>query len=221
MMTYLTRLSAVVLTMLCLSACVAPPSYNYSALIAAKPASILVLPPKNLSPDVNATYATLAQMTTPLSETGYYVIPVALMDAAFKENGVFSANDAQNIAPAKLLDIFGADAALYTEITEYGNSYKVIRAETAVAARATLVDLRTGIVLWEGNARASSAEQQQNSGGGLAGLLIQAAVQQIANSIVDNSYTYAGIASDRLLSPRPAGLLPGPRSPLYGQPSKP
>lgn len=214
------RACALVVISLSLSACVSPPSYDYSALNAAKPASILILPPKNLSPDVNATYSTLAQLSKPLAETGYYVIPVGLMDAAFKENGVFTADDAQNIAPEKLRGIFGADAALYTDITEYGNSYKLIRAETAVTVKARLVDLRSGTLLWQGSARASSAEQQQNSGGGLAGLLIQAAVQQIANSIVDNSYTYAGLASQRLLAPRPAGLLVGPRSPLYGQPQK-
>jgi hypothetical protein len=216
----LQRLCALVFISLSLSACVSPPTYDYSALNAAKPASVLILPPKNLSPDVNATYATLAQLSKPLAETGYYVIPVGLMDAAFKENGVFTPDDAHNITPEKLRGIFGADAALYSEITEYGNSYKLISAETAVTIKTTLVDLRSGIILWEGSARASSAEQQNNSGGGLAGLLIQAAVQQIANSIVDNSYTYAGLASQRLLAPRPAGLLVGPRSPLYGQAQK-
>ena len=79
------------------------------------------------------------------------------------------------------------------------------------------MDLRTGALLWEGSARASSAEQQNNNGG-LLGLLIQAAVEQIVNNVVDNSYNFAGIASNRLLMPRHAGLLNGPRSPLYGKP---
>jgi hypothetical protein len=200
-----------------LSACVSAPHYNYSAFKAAHPTAILILPPKNLSPDVKATYSLLAQMTRPLAEAGYYVVPVALMDAAFKENGVYNADDAQAISASKLQSIFGADAALYTEITEFGNSYKLIMAETVVAAHCKLIDLRTGTLLWEGSARASSAEQNNNSGGGLAGLLIKAALDQIVNSIVDNSYTYAGIASQRLLTPHSAGILHGPRSPLYGK----
>jgi hypothetical protein len=203
-----------------LSACVSAPQYNYSAFKAAHPTSIVILPPKNLSPDVKATYSLLAQMTNPLAEAGYYVVPVALMDAAFKENGVYSADDAQTIPVSKLQSIFGADAALYTEITEFGNSYKLITAETVVAARCKLIDLRTGTLLWEGNARASSAEQNNNSGNGLAAMLIKAAVDQIVHSLVDNSYTYAGIASQRMLTPHSAGILHGPRSPFYGKEAK-
>lgn len=196
----------------------AVPSYDYTALNEAKPASILVLPPINNSPDVKAAPAILSQLTYPLAETGYYVIPVGLTDAAFKENGVTTAADAQSISPAKLRSIFGADAALYTEITEYGTSYMLIRSETAVTLKTRLVDLRTGLLLWEGTARASSAEQQNGNSGGLIGMLVQAAVEQIANNITDTSFTYAGIASNRLLMPRPAGLLYGPRSPSYGKP---
>ncbi len=211
------QLSVVFLIGLMLSACVSTQQYNYTAFKAAHPTSILVLPPKNLSPDVKATYSMLAQMTYPLAEAGYYVVPVALMDAAFKENGVYSADDAQAISASKLQSIFGVDTALYTEITEFGNSYKLISAETVVAARCKLIDLRTGTLLWEGSARASSAEQNNNSNGGLAGMLIKAVVDQVVNSIVDNTYTYAGVASQRMLTPGPAGILHGPRSPLYGK----
>lgn len=197
------------------SACATQPTYNYSAFKAAAPRSILILPANNRSPDINANNAVLAQMTRPIAEAGYYVIPVGLMDASFRENGVHNGAEAQNINIKKLREIFGADAALYTDITEYGNSYRLISAETAVTLRARLVDLRSGIVLWEGAARASSSEQNNNSGGGLAGLLIQAAVQQVVNQLTDNSYNFAGLASQRLLTPRPGGLLYGPRSPQY------
>lgn len=204
---------------LTLSSCVQMPAYDYTALNAAKPRSILILPPTNSSPEVKAGAAVLSQMTYPLAETGYYVVPVALMDAAFKENGVVTAADAQAISPEKLRAIFGADAALYTDITEYGTSYKLIRSETAVTLKTKLVDLRTGTLLWEGSARASSAEQQNGNSGGLVGMLVQAAIEQVANNLSDASFTYAGTASNRLLQPRPAGLLYGPRSPFYGKPA--
>ncbi len=205
---------------LVLSGCANQAAYfDYAPLRAAHPASILVLPPVNRSPDVNATYAMLAQMTYPLAEAGYYVVPVALMDHAFKENGVQNAAETQALAPPKLREIFGADAALYTEITEYGARYQVISSETAVAARTKLVDLRTGAILWSGSARASSAENRNNNtGGGLAGLLVTALVEQVVNNLADNSYTYAGIASKRLLLPGTNGqILFGPYSPRYEQ----
>ena len=206
------------ITVFFITGCAQQPAYDYSAFKAAKPRSILILPPKNSSPDVTASYAMLSQMTQPIAEAGYYIVPVALMDSAFKENGVHNAAEAQAISPVKLREIFGADAALYTEITEYGTSYKIISSETAVTAKAQLIDLRSGAVLWSGSARASSAENQNNGNNGLAGMLIKALVDQVVNNLTDNSYLYAGVASQRLLSPGSNGrILYGPYSPYYGQ----
>ncbi|HEU5295009.1 MAG TPA: GNA1162 family protein, partial [Burkholderiaceae bacterium] len=120
----------------------------------------------------------------------------------------------------KLRQFFGADAALYVTVREYGSSYRVVVSETAVQVNAKLVDLRDGALLWEGTARASSAEQQQQSQGGVIGLLVQALVLQIVGNTTDAAYNYAGIANARLIS-GPQGLLYGPRSPRSGQPPAP
>jgi hypothetical protein len=81
------------------------------------------------------------------------------------------------------------------------------------------VDLRNGQLLWEGSASASSAEQNNNSQGGLIGLLVKAVVDQIISASTDRSHPMAGLASQRLLAAgRPNGLLFGPRSPNYGKP---
>ncbi|AAO54777.1 DUF799 domain-containing protein [Pseudomonas syringae group genomosp. 3] len=201
-----------------LSGCVTPPpTVDYSAFKESKPRSILVLPPVNESPDVKATYSTFAQVTYPLAESGYYVLPVALVDETFRNNGLTNANDIQATSPAKLREIFGADAALYITVKQYGTSYVVISSQTVVTVTAKLVDLRTGTALWTGAASASSEEGGNNSGGGLVGMLITAAVKQIINSATDAGDPIAGIASNRLLTAgRPAGLLYGPRSPKYG-----
>lgn len=206
--------------LLLLQGCATPPKpYDYTAYQAAKPASILVLPPINGTPDVQATPSVLAQMTLPLAESGYYVMPVSLVDETLKGNGVQTADEAQQIPAAKLREIFGADAGLYVKVTRYGSVYKVLNSETAVTLEAKLVDLRSGQLLWEGSASASSAEQQNNSQGGLIGLLVKAVVDQIISSTTDRSHPMAGVASQRLLAAgRPSGLLYGPRSPSYGKP---
>lgn len=83
-----------------LGGCVAPPkSLDYSAYKQARPRSILVLPPVNESPDVKATYGVLAQVTVPLAEAGYYVVPVALADETFRQNGLSTASDARRWPP--------------------------------------------------------------------------------------------------------------------------
>lgn len=211
------KLAVSLLAATLLGGCATPKTVDYSAFKESKPRSILVLPPVNESPDVKATYSLLSQVTFPLAEAGYYVLPVALVDETFKQNGLTSATEIQETSPAKLREIFGADAAMYVKVTQYGTSYMVISSQTIVAATARLVDLRSGTTLWTGTASASSDEGGNNSGGGLIGMLITAAVKQVINSSTDAGHPIAGIASQRLLSTgKPAGLLYGPRSPRYG-----
>lgn len=201
-----------------LSGCATPPRpYDYTALRQANPKSILVMPPLNQSPDIKASNSVWAQAVVPLAESGYYVMPISLVAETFRENGLVNPPEAHQADPAKLREYFGADAALYVNVTRYGTSYKIITSDTTVAVEAKLMDLKSGALLWAGTAQASSAEQQQSQGG-LVGLLVQAVVNQIIQSATDASHPMAGIADQRLLAAgRHNGLLFGPRSPLYGK----
>jgi len=202
---------------LMLGACATGPAQrDYTAFKASKPRSILVLPPVSQAPDINASPSVLSVATLPLAEAGYYVLPVAPVFETFKQNGITVAEDAQGVDIAKLHEIFGADAALYITVGKYGSVYQVINSVTVVSASAKLVDLRTGTTLWEGQAQASSGENQNNGGGGLLGMLVSAAVNQILNHVTDKGHQMANVASLRLLSAgHPTGLLYGPRNPKY------
>ncbi|KFX10090.1 lipoprotein [Pectobacterium parvum] len=203
---------------LVLTGCAKPVPYDYTAFKQSKPKSILVLPPVNHSPDVKASYSLLSQVTYPLAESGYYVFPVAVVEETFKQNGLVTASDIHALSTAKLQQIFGADAALYLDVKKYGTSYIVINSETRVSADARLVDLRTGKLLWSGSATASSNEQQSNANGGIIGILVQAAVNQIAHTISDKGHDIAGVTSARLLAAgNSRGMLYGPRSLQYGK----
>jgi hypothetical protein len=159
----------------------------------------------------------LSTVTAPLAEDGFYVFPVAVVEETFKQNGITGAEDIRAVSAAKLREIFGADAALYIDITSYGSSYMVVSSETRVTANAKLVDLRNGKVLWTGNATASDSENDNNNGG-IIGMLVQAAVKQISSTISDKGHDIAGLTSYRLLSASQTdGLLYGPRSPNYGK----
>jgi hypothetical protein len=191
----------------------APPAKDLTAFKAANPASILVLPPVNESPEVLATAGVLAQLTVPLAESGYYVPAVSLVDETLKSNGVQTAAEAHAIDPTRLREIFGTDAALYTVVKQYGSTYRVVSSEAVVVLHAQIRDLRTGELLWEGQARASSAEQQGQSQGGLVGMLVRAVVEQIVGTMTDRSHPVAGLASQRMLRAGfPEGVPPGPRA---------
>ncbi|EPL9569067.1 DUF799 domain-containing protein [Providencia rettgeri] len=200
-----------------LTGCAQPAKVDYTAFHQSKPKSILVLLPQNSSPEVQASHGLLSQTALPLAEAGYYVFPVAVVEETFKQNGMINAGDIQAVPPTKLHEIFGADAVLYLDITEYGTSYQVIASDTRVTASAKLLDARTGTLLWSGSASASSMENNSSSNG-ILGALVSAVVNQIADTMTDKSYAIAGITSARLLSAgSPNGILYGPRSPKYGK----
>lgn len=213
------KLLAPALAIAILSGCATPKApFDYTEFKHSNPKSILVLPPLNNTPEVRASYSMLAQVTNPLSESGYYVLPITLVDETLKENGVTQAADAHSLPSAKLVEFFGADAALYITMTRYGTVYKVLDSHTTVSAEARLVDLKTNKVLWTGAASASTAEQQNQQQGGLAVLLISALVKQIVGTVTDQSHPMAGLASQRLLrAGQPYGLLYGPRSPFFNK----
>jgi hypothetical protein len=210
------RLFAAAAVAVLAAGCAAPrQNLDYTAFKASRPRSIVVLPPLNESPDVKATYSMLSQVTYPLAESGYYVLPVTLVDETFKQNGLTSTGDIHQVAPAKLREIFGADAALYITVSKYGTSYMVISSATIVTASARLVDLKTGTTLWSGSASASNDEGNSNAGG-LIGALVAAAIKQVLNSVTEAGHTVAGVTSTRLLSAgRPGSILYGPRNPMY------
>lgn len=215
----LARLSGLVagFTLLALlGGCAPTKSVDYSAFKQAKPRSILVLPPLNESPDVKATYSMLAghlpagrgRLLRGAGGAGRRDLPPERPDQRRRRTR----------CPRPLREIYGADAALYVTVSDYGTRYMVISSATIVTASAKLVDLRSGTTLWTGSATASSEEGNGGNNGGLVGMLITAAVKQIINSSVEDAgYPIAGMTSARLLSAgQPGGLLYGPRSPRYG-----
>jgi hypothetical protein len=212
------RLLAAVLVIAAMTGCATQKPADYTAFKESRPRSIVVLPPLNNTPSVTASYSVLSYATMPLAEAGYYVVPVTLMDEAFRENGLAQPAEMHSATPEKLRQIFGADAALYITITEYGTSFKVLSSASVVTADAKLVDLKTGKVLWTKSASASSEEGRSQQQGGLLGALIIAVVQQVIETSTDTSHKVAATTTARLLAPgAPQGLLHGPRSPNYGK----
>jgi len=192
-----------------LAACAKPaPPPDHSALINQRPDSILVLPPLNSSVEIDAVAAVLAASTAPLAESGYYVVPIANMMETFQQNGLFTAADIHAVAPAKLQEIFGADAVLYMEIERYGARYIVINSVIEVSVAAKLVDLRTGTTLWENRV---SVDNRNRNSQGLLGALLSAVINQIGNTVNDRSYPVAKQAMHTLFRSSPNALIPGRR----------
>ena len=185
--------------------------YDYTALKQSKPLSILVIPPKNNSVEVNAPYTLISSISEPLAEKGYYVFPVAVVDTLFKENGLPTTAEMNAIPLEKIREIINPDAVLYIDINSWGQEYQIISSKTVVSSNWRMIDAKNGQLLWGG--RAEAVQSSGDGGGGLAGALIGALVDQIAGSIIDHTPELSQAASTALVDNRHWGLLPGPYAP--------
>jgi hypothetical protein len=190
------------------SGCATSPRTDYTLYRQHMPRSIAVLPPLNQTSKLEATYAYLSTVTYPLAELGYYVYPVAVVDAMMKENGAPTAGEMHQIPPQKIGEVLGADAVLYITILDWGSSYKVVDSSVKVRARARLVDTRSGAVLWQGE-QTTEADQGNSSGNNsLAVLLIGAFVKHAVNSA---SKEYVASVGGQNAAQIAGQLLVGPR----------
>jgi len=197
-----------------LGGCAASKPLDYGPYLDHMPRSILVLPPLNESPAVDAPYGLLSTVTSPIAERGYYVFPVAVVDQMMKENGCPTSGEMHQVPIDRLRAVFGADAVLYLTVKQWGTKYQVISSNTTVAVVGRLVDTRTGTELWSGSGLAvRDSSSGQNS---LAAMLVAAVVNQVASSMVDYSHDIAPIASAALVgADTDRGMLAGSRSPAY------
>jgi hypothetical protein len=192
-----------------LTGCVTSKPFDYTNFNAHPPRSILVLPPLNEGTDIRGSYSYLSTVTRPLAELGYYVFPVVEIDELMKENGLPTAGEMNQVPLKKIGEIIGADSVLYVVIKKYGSKYEVISSVTTVSAEAKLVDVKSGLTIWEGLATI----QQSSSSGNIFADLIAAAVVQGINSETDPAHDIATTVNYQLFTPKGHGLLYGPYYP--------
>jgi len=193
-----------------IAGCVTTPPFDYSSFRNHRPRSILVLPPLNQTTDVNAPYTYLSTITRPLTECGYYVFPVAVVDAYMKENGLPSPEEMHGVALDKIRNIIGADAVLYVTIEEWGQKYIVVQSITTIKAKARLIDTASGEVIWQGT---QAVSQGSGGGGDPIAMLITAAVTQIINTMVDYTHDLSRVANHTMIYDANQGFLAGPYLP--------
>jgi len=193
-----------------IAGCATTPPFDYSSFRNHRPRSILVLPPLNQTTDVNAPYTYLSTITRPLTECGYYVFPVAVVDAYMKENGLPSPEEMHGVALNKIRNIIGADAVLYVTIEEWGQKYIVVQSITTIKAKARLIDTASGEVIWQGT---QAVSQGSGGGGDPIAMLITAAVTQMINTMVDYTHDLSRVANHTMIYDANQGFLAGPYLP--------
>lgn len=208
------QLIASVACIAALSGCVTPPAHkDYSALRTEQPRSILVVPVINRSVEVNAPDYFLTTIAKPLAERGYYVFPVHLVKRLMEDDGLSDADLVHAGEPQRLGKMFGSDAVMYISIEQWNAKYVVFSTSVTVSLKYSLKSTSTGNTLWE-NTQTLVYQPQNNSGGGLAGLIAQAVVAAMAKA-APNYMPLAQQANTRAIYSKGQGLPAGPYDAAY------
>lgn len=184
----------------------------YPKMYDEQPRSLLILPPMNESTDAEAKdyYMTTAEM--PFALMGYYTFPTEMVSDIMKQEGVYDTELLYNLPMNKFAEYFGADAVLLTRIKKWDVSYMVVASKLTVSISAKIVSTKTSEVLWAHSGTVVVDLSGGNSGGGLAGLIVNA-VATAVNTAAADYVDYAHQANARLIGTLPAG----PYSNMYMQ----
>ena len=170
-----------------------------------QPRSLLILPPMNESTDAEAKDYYMTTAETPYAMMGYYTFPLEMVSEIMKQEGVYDTELLYSLPVDKFAEYFGADAVLFTTIRKWDLSYMVVASNLTVSIEAKIVSTKTSEVLWAHTGTVVvDLGGGNNSGGGLAGLIISA-VATAVNSAAADYVTYAHQANQRLIYTLPAG----------------
>lgn len=167
------------ISMLALSGCAItkPKSELYPTMYSEMPRSILVLPAVNKSTAADAPNLYSSTISQPLANAGFYVLPTQVTDKFFQNEGLTRGEQFTSIPTQKYSKIFGADAVLYVTIEKWDTNYFVFGGNVTVGIKYSLKSTKTGNQLWNyENELVLDTSGNNNSGGGLLAMLINAAI---------------------------------------------
>ncbi|NGZ07644.1 MAG: DUF799 family lipoprotein [Magnetococcales bacterium] len=151
-----------------------------------RPVTILMLPPinKTTAADAKELYATT--VAEPVTQHGYYLFPPAVVFDLFRQDGIDDTETMINTPPRVFGQKFGADAILIVELTEWNTAYYILGGHVSVGFNMKLVSTHTGETIWERDTlQIVDTSGGNNSGGGLAGLLVKAVMAALQTSATD------------------------------------
>jgi hypothetical protein len=212
------RIVLIGLTLLGLSACVAPPQKrDFSNMRADHPRSIVIVPVTNSSTQVDAPDNFLVTLPVPLAEKGYYVFPVHMVKRVMEDEGLADADLVHSADATKVAGLFGADAVLFANIQRWDSQYALLSTTTTVNIAYNLKSGKTGRTIWQDNIQTVYSPQAQNAGGHPLALLVTqlivAAMERAAPSYLPlanqtNSVAFYAVGH---------GIPSGPYDPQFGK----
>lgn len=113
-----------------------------------KPLSLLVIPIINNTTAADAPILYNATLKQPLSEHGYYVLPIEYTQQVLKEQGIINGTLARNVPLKKYQEFFGADAVLFITVNAWDTDYTVVASTMTVSSEFSLYSTETNTKIW-------------------------------------------------------------------------
>ena len=161
-----------------------------------------IMPSGNLTAVAGAPIVVDKQWTEALSKAGFTVIDADRFVTYCSSRGIPVAK-LGGVPTAQLGRDMGVDFLLTNTITTWGTKYLVIASGTAVGCETRLIEASTGAVVW--SSLWTMAENSNSGSNGIAGMLANALVDAVVNSMFDRATQLAkqGIALQSSTFPYP------------------
>jgi hypothetical protein len=193
-----------------LTGCVTQPTKaDQSALLAAAPRSILVVPTVNQSLDVDAPNYVLAALPIPIAEKGYYVFPVNTTKFVLEQEGFYEAERIHQQPTETLAKLFGSDAVLYVAIKQWDAKFAVFSTVVTVDFDYRLVS-KDGVELWKESKRMQYQPQNNNNAASPMAALVSAVINAAVARAAPNYMPLTQQANQQVFVLGPNALPDGP-----------
>lgn len=176
----------------------------YPKMYEEHPTTILIMPPINKTNKVEAKESVYATLYMPLVNKGYYVFSPFLSQELLQSESGYDAEQFIDGSLTPFLNVYGADAVLFTTITRWNKLSALSQIEVAIEY--TLKSTRTHEVLFHRSANVTIDASVVSS----SSLLLDLIVNTVATALTDN-VVGARKANAFILRDLPEGKY----SPLY------
>ena len=166
-----------------------------------KPLTIVIAPAINNSTAADASDLFSTTIAKPLSEAGFYVVPVPYVNHVLASEGINDGAQLKSIPLEKFSHAFGADAVLFVTIDKWDTSYILVSATVTVGLTFELVSTKTNELLWQHESEIVKDTTDKDSNSLLLNI--------ISTAITTATTDYAPIARQinwRALSTIPLGI---------------
>lgn len=136
-----------------------------------QPLSVLVIPAINKTTAADATDYFNVTITEPLSNTGYYTMPVEIVKDIFLKEGVVDSAMIKGMPTSIFRKNFGVDAVLFVTINSWDKNYAVVAGNVTVSMEYVMLSTDSNEIIWQYSATQVVDTTAQSSGFIIADLI--------------------------------------------------